>query len=85
MILCLKTLLAIGKVGVGGYIFHSAQMFRYLPASARPYAILIALHDKLGTRVAKDAKQYLEGRRYHPEGSAVKFVCHTSPEHDIFF
>lgn len=85
MILCLKTLLAIGKVGVGGYIFHSAQMFRYLPASARPNAILIALPDKLGTRIAKDARQYLEGRRCHPEGSAVKLTCHTLPEHDIFF
>lgn len=48
VILCLKTLLAIGEVGVGDYIFHAAQICGFLSASTRPDAELIALHDKFG-------------------------------------
>lgn len=86
MILCLKTLLAIVKVGVGGYIFHSAKIFWFLPAYARPNAVLIALHDKFGHKDFQDARQYLEGRKCHPKRNARGiYFCHTSPEHDIFF
>lgn len=74
MILCLKTLLAIVKVGVGGYIFHSAKIFWFLPAYARPNAVLIALHDKFGHKDFQDARQYLEGRKCHPKRNAREFI-----------
>ena len=74
MILCLKSLLAIGKAGVGGYIFHSAQIFWFLPAYARLNALLIALHDKFGHKGFQDARQYLEGRKCHPKRNAGKCI-----------
>lgn len=74
MILCLKSLLTIGKVGVGGYIFHSAQIFWFLPAYARPNALLIALHDKFGHKGFQDARQYLKCRKCHPKRNAGKCI-----------
>lgn len=48
VVLGLKTLLALGKLGEGRSIFYSPQMHRFLPAFFKPDAVWIELHDKFG-------------------------------------